>query len=167
MKWEPKRTFRYYYLRFIRLQGSPHSLAMGAALGAGIGITPTLPLHTVCIIAATLLFRVNTIAALMVATVFSNPLTFVAQYYYSWKIGDMLLPGRLSWERLQQVLALVKEAGFIDGIKILSSLSVDAMLVLQLGGVVIAIPLGIVVYLFSIRLFTRLQEKRRHKHVLH
>ncbi len=166
MKWAPKRATRYYYLRFIRLQGSPYSLAMGSALGAAIGITPTLPLHTVCIVAVTLLFRVNTIAALMVATVFSNPLTFVAQYYYSWKIGDMLLPGRLSWERLQTMLALVKEAGFIEGIKIISQLGVDAIIVLLLGGCVIGIPLGIAVYFFSIRLFTRLQEKRRRKHVL-
>ena len=166
MKWAPRRATRYYYLRFIRLQGSPYSLAMGAALGAAIGITPTLPLHTVCIVAVTLLFRVSTIAALMVATVFSNPFTFVAQYYYSWKIGDMLLPDRLSWEKLQQVLALVKEAGFIDGIKIISQLGVDAILVLLVGGLVLAIPLGIGVYLFSIRLFTKIQENRRHKHVL-
>ncbi len=166
MKWRPRRAARYYYLRFIRLQGSPYSLAMGAAIGAAIAVTPTLPLHTVCIIPVTLLMRVNTIAALMVGAVISNPLTFAVQYYYSWKIGDMLLPGRLSWERLQQVLALVKEAGFIEGIKILSQLSIDAILVLLVGGFVIAIPLGIAVYFIAIRFFTQLQQKRRQKHVL-
>ena len=166
MKWSPRRTARYYYLRFIRLQGSPHSLALGSAIGAAIAITPTLPLHTVCIIGATLLFRANTIAALMVGTIISNPLTFAAQYYYSWKIGDMLLPGRISWERLQQMLSMVKEAGFVDGIKILSNLSMDAMLVLLMGGLILAIPLGIIVYLTAIRFFNRLEYKRQHRHIL-
>ncbi|MBW2328784.1 MAG: DUF2062 domain-containing protein, partial [Deltaproteobacteria bacterium] len=87
MRWDLRRLVRYYYLRFIRLQGSPHSLAMGAAVGAAIAVTPTLPLHTVTIIPITLLLRVNTIAALIAGTIVSNPLTFAAQYYVSWKIG--------------------------------------------------------------------------------
>jgi uncharacterized protein (DUF2062 family) len=166
VKWSPRRTARYYYLRFIRLQGTPHSLALGSAIGAAIAITPTLPLHTVCIVGTTLLFRANTIAALMVGTLVSNPLTFAAQYYYSWKIGNMLLPGRISWERLQQMLAMVKEAGFVEGIKIVSSLSMEGMLVLLVGGLILAIPLGIVVYFAANHFFIRIEQKRHHKHVL-
>ena len=139
---------------------------MGAALGAAIAVTPTMPLHTVIIIPTTLLLRVNTIAALIAGTLVSNPLTFAAQYYLSWKIGDFLLPHRLTLERLQQVLAMVKEAGFIEGIKILSQLSVDALLVMLTGGFILAVPLGIATYFLSYRFFEHIQQKRRQKHLL-
>jgi len=166
MKWDPRRSIRYYYLRFIRLQGTPYSLAMGAAIGAAVAVTPTLPLHTIVIVPTTLLLRVNTIAAMIAGTIVSNPLTFAAQYYLSWKIGDLLLPGRLSWERLEQVLAMVKEAGFVEGLRILSHLSLDAIMVLMTGGIILAVPLGIGVYIFSYRFFYHLQEKRKQKHLL-
>jgi len=166
VKWDLHRIARYYYLRFIRLQGTPYSLAMGAALGAAIGVTPTLPLHTVTIIPITLLLRVNTISALIAGAVISNPLTFVAQYYLSWKIGDFILPGRLTWERLQEVLSMVKEAGLVEGMKILSHLSVDAILVMLTGGLVLAVPLGVATYFFSYRFFEHIRKKREQKHLL-
>ncbi|RUM38373.1 MAG: DUF2062 domain-containing protein [Desulfobulbus sp.] len=166
MKLDFRRLTRLYYLRFIRLKGSPASLAKGAAVGAAIAITPTLPLHTVMIIGATLLFRVNTIAALIVAAVISNPLTFAAQYFFAWRVGDILLPHRLSWERLQQVLAVTREAGLVDGFKTLSHLSVDAMLVMMTGGIILAIPTAIITYYASYRLFDKIQKKRQEKHLL-
>lgn len=166
VKWDPRRAIRYYYLRCIRLQGSPYSLAMGSAVGAAIAVTPTMPLHTVIILSTTLLLRVNTIAALIAGTIISNPLTFAAQYYLSWKIGDMLLPHRLTWERLQQVLALTKEAGFVEGFKILSHLSVDAILVMLTGGIILAVPLGIATFFLSHRFFEHLDKKRQQKHLL-
>lgn len=166
MKLALRRTIRYYYLRFIRLRGTPHSLALGAAVGAAIAVTPTLPLHTVTIIPITLLLRVSTIAALIAGAVVSNPLTFAAQYYVSWKIGDMILPHRLTLERLQLVLAMIKEAGFVEGIKILSHLSVDALMVMLTGGFILAVPLGIATYFLSYLFFDHLQKKRRQKHLL-
>ena len=38
-KIQPQRAARYYYLRFIRLQGDPHTLARGVAIGLFIGVT--------------------------------------------------------------------------------------------------------------------------------
>lgn len=166
MKLNPRRASRYYYLRFLRLQGSPSSLALGSALGASIAVTPTLPLHTLCIVAVTLLLRVNTIAALMVGAVISNPLTFAAQYYLSWKIGSILLPGRLDWDQLHGSLVLVRQSSFLDGIHIMGQLGFDAMLVLQTGGLVLAIPLGIITYLITIRFFAHLQKRKQQKHLL-
>ncbi|MDU9049821.1 MAG: DUF2062 domain-containing protein [Candidatus Electrothrix sp. Rat3] len=166
MKLNIRRASRYYYLRFIRLQDSPSSLAIGSALGAAIAVTPTLPLHTICIIGITLLLRVNTLAALMAGTIISNPLTFAAQYYFSWKIGSILLPGRLDWDQLHGTLILVRQSSFLEGIKIMGQLGFDAILVLQTGGLVVAIPLGIVTYLITIRFFLRLQKRRQQKHLL-
>ncbi len=166
MKWDLRRTARYYFLRLKRLQGSPYSLAMGLALGSSIAITPTLPLHTVMIVSSTLLLRVNTIAALLIATVISNPLTFIPQYWLAWRIGDFFFPDRLSWLRLKTVLTTLMDQGIIDSLHTLSKLSMDAMLVLLTGGMILAIPLGLLTYFVSYDFFYKLRQKRQQKHLL-
>ena len=45
-----KRTLRYHWLKFLRLQDDPRKLAWGMALGIFIGITPTIPFHFVSIL---------------------------------------------------------------------------------------------------------------------
>jgi len=167
MDFNPQRTARYFVLRFKRLRGDPQSLALGTAIGIFIGITPTLPLHTVTIIGVTFLLRASTIAAIVAASVISNPLTFALQYYLSWKIGDTLMPGRLTWERLQDVLHVLTNSGFMDGLRAVSQLSGDAILVMLTGGVLMALPLALVSYFLSLRFFHNIQKKRRHKHILH
>lgn len=77
------RPLRYYLLRFLRLRGSPRSIALGAAIGAAIGIAPTLPLNNVLTLFFTLLLRVNPVAGILAATVYSNPLTFFPQSGYA------------------------------------------------------------------------------------
>jgi len=166
VKWDLRRTARYYFLRLKRLQGSPYSLAMGLALGSSIAITPTLPLHTVMIVSSTLLLRANTIAALLIATVISNPLTFILQYWLAWRIGDFFFPDRLSWLRLKTVLTTLMDQGIIDSLHTLSKLSMDAMLVLLTGGMILAIPLGLLTYFVSYDFFYKLRQKRQQKHLL-
>jgi len=167
MPFTPLRTIRYFTLRFMRLRGSPHSLAMGTALGIFIGISPTIPLHTVGIIGVTLAMRASTLAGLIAGTVVCNPLTLAPQYYLCWKVGDMIFPDRLSWERIKTVLEVLKESGFLDSLKSLSHLSTDAILVMLTGGFVIGLPLAVAGYFISFRFFVTLREQKRRKHILH
>ena len=160
------RTVRYYLLRFMRLRGTPHSIALGAAIGAGVGIAPTLPLNNILTLTFTLLFRVNPIAGILGATVFSNPLTFAPQYYLSWKIGDFLLPGRLRWERMHTVIQHVKDQGIMDSLDMMRQLGWDALLVLMTGGIIIAIPVAVFTYAVAYRFSLKFRQKRRDKHLL-
>ena len=160
------RTARYYFLRFKRLQGSSRSLALGSAIGAAVGITPTIPLHTILIVSLALLFRVNPIAGILAGTVVSNPLTIPPQYFFCWKIGDFLLPGRLTWTRIQDLLGLIQQEGLMDSLGLISQLGVNAILVMLIGGIVLAVPTGILTYIFVYRFFSRLSQKRRDKHLL-
>ncbi len=161
-----RRTSRYYYLRLKRLQGTPHSLAMGAAIGAAIGITPTLPLHTIMIICITLILRVNTIAGIILAAIISNPLTFLPQYWLAWRIGDWIFPDRLDWQRIRQVVELLHQQSLVDGLHTISRLSFDAILVLMTGGVILAVPTGLVTYFLTLGFFRKIQKKRQQKHLL-
>jgi len=161
-----KRTARFFFLRFKRLQGSPHSLALGSAIGSAVGATPTLPLHNVLILALTLPLRANPIAGILAANVVSNPLTFGPQYFLAWKIGDFFLPGRLGWDKIQHTLALMKSQGIMDSLGTLKTLGWDTVLVMLTGGMVLAIPSGILTYLFVHRFYTKIRAKRRQRHLL-
>lgn len=166
MNFNPSRIVKYYGLKFKRLRGDPRSLALGTAIGVFIGISPTVPLHTVAIIGVTLLLRASTIAALLVSMVISNPLTMVPSYYLCWLAGNLILPGRLSWDRILVVLETLKHSGFMDSLISMSQLGGDAILVLLTGGLVLGLPLAIASYFLSLRFFIAVREKRRRKHLL-
>lgn len=159
-----KRFFRYYYLRFIRLQGDPEEVARGVALGVFIGITPTIPLHTVLILVIALLLRAGKIAGLLASCVVSNPLTFFFQYYSSWRIGTWLLPYDLSWERIQSVMAVISgHSSFKTSLEALSRLGGESILVMLSGGIILALPFTIASYFLSLSFFKSLRRRKKKK----
>jgi uncharacterized protein len=164
---KPHRAAKYYYLKSLRLQGDPHSLAVGVAIGLFVGITPTIPLHTALIIILAWPLRGNIIAALVAATAISNPLTWLPQYYFCWRLGSWLLPGRLSWERIQALLGLfASDAGFKQSLANLWQLGLDAVAVMLVGGFLLAIPFTCAGYILAFKFFHALRKKRQEKHIL-
>jgi len=164
---KPNRAARYYYLKFLRLQGDPHSLALGVAVGLFVGITPTIPLHTALILILAWILRGNILAALIAATAISNPLTWLPQYYFCWRLGSWLLPGRLSWPRIQELLGLLTSGtGFKESLALLGQLGLEAVAVMLVGGVLLAIPFTCAGYILSFKFFRALRKKRQEKHIL-
>ena len=162
-----RRFFKYYYLKFIRLKGDPETIARGIAIGTFIGITPTIPVHTVAILLLTPLLRGNLIAAFLAGVVVCNPLTYFPQYYFSWLIGNWLTPNDLSWDRISSIMAIVfSDAGYMTIFEKLSELGKDTIIVMLLGGFVLAAPFAIASYFISLQFFRSLRTKRRKKHVL-
>ena len=158
-----QRTARYYFLRLKRLRGNPGALARGAALGVFIGITPTIPLHTVSIIALSFPLRASKISGLLASVLVSNPLTIPPAYYFSWLIGDRLLPGVLTWEKFDSLMESISSgAGFMVTIDQIGSLGLDTLSVLLLGGCLLALPFTVASYFLSLNFF-RIVDKRRAK----
>lgn len=164
---KPRRAARFYYLKLLRLHGDPETLARGVAIGIFVGVTPTLPLHTVLALLFSYLLGGNPIAALIAAATISNPFTLVPQYYLCWKVGNWFLPGHLSWHKIQMVMAVIhSDLGFSESLRSLGRLSAEAITVLLLGGLVLALPAALIAYPLSRRLFATIRKKRRQKHVL-
>ncbi|MEN8134209.1 MAG: DUF2062 domain-containing protein [Thermodesulfobacteriota bacterium] len=164
---KPHRTARFYFLKFKRLRGDPASLARGVALGFFVGITPTIPLHTISIIVLSFPCRASKISALLASVVISNPLTIFPTYYFSWLIGDRFLPGILTWEKIDSLMVLINEgAGFTAIITELSKLGVNALTVLLIGGCVLATPFAIAGYFLSLNFFKVVEEKRAKRRAL-
>ena len=85
-----RRALRYHWLKFMRLQEDPKRIAGGLALGVFIGITPTIPFHTVIALSLAALLGVSPVTAFIGIQV-GNPLTVVPIYLTSYKVGQFLL----------------------------------------------------------------------------
>ena len=156
-----KRLNRYYYLRLKRLRGDPKILAGGTAIGVLVGLTPTLPLHTVLIIALTLITRTSTIAGIISSFLICNPLTFFPIYYFSLLFGNILTPYEISWDGIRTVLnQLTQSENILYSFKIISNLGYETIVVMMTGGVVIALPFACISYYGAFYLFKYLNSKR-------
>ena len=144
-----KRTIKYHWLKLRRLQGDPRKVALGAAYGVFIGVTPTIPFHTILAIGLAPLLRISVVAAYMGIWV-SNPLTWVLQYVISYKVGRYIL------FRGQQPLAIPDHAD----LSVFLDLLWRGGLALQVGGVIIALPPAIMTYFVTLWAVKRYRQRR-------
>lgn len=98
---------RYLLRAILMLDGSPHSIALGTAIGMFIALTPTVGIQMLIVIGFAFLvrplFRFNKMAALMTVYI-SNPLTVVPLYWFNYKVGTIFLEGTVSHERFQSLV---------------------------------------------------------------
>jgi uncharacterized protein (DUF2062 family) len=167
MKFAPHRAARYYYLRFIRLRDHPTVLARGVAIGTFIGVTPTIPFHTILTLLFAFILRGSKVAALLATVIVSNPLTFFFQYYFSWKIGSWITPGQHSWGEVSNLLEVIINGGdFGVTMAALAEIGLDTFMILIGGGIILALPFTITFYIISYLIFRSVKKKRLEKHVL-
>lgn len=161
------RIGRYYYRRFQRLKGDPYALAGGFAIGVFIGCTPTMPFHTVAIIVATLASRTSTVAGILSSWVVCNPLTYFPIYYFSLVIGNAVTPYHLNWVKIKTTLDLLLTSDSLaQSIKLLVGLGYEAMVVMLVGGTILAIPFTIISFYLSLKFFITVKQKRAQKRIL-
>ncbi|WP_163336745.1 DUF2062 domain-containing protein [Desulfopila sp. IMCC35008] len=162
------RIPRYYYRRFQRLKGDPYALAGGFAIGVFIGVTPTMPLHTVAIILLTLATRTSTIAGILSSWIVCNPLTYLPIYFFSMKIGNVITPYHLSWSKVKSIVApLITGDSLSTSINAIAGLGFETLAVMLAGGTVLALPFTIASYYFSLYFFISIKKKRIQKRILH
>jgi uncharacterized protein (DUF2062 family) len=80
-----------FYNRFLSLNGKPEEIARAMAMGVFIGVTPTIPFHTALVMISCLIFRQNITAAMLGATIISNPLTIPFLYLAGYELGVLVL----------------------------------------------------------------------------
>ena len=84
-----KRAFRLFFLRILHLKGQPEEVAGGIAIGVFIGLTPTVPLHTILSVLIAFLMGKSKLAAALggwIANPFMLPLIYILDY----KVGRMI-----------------------------------------------------------------------------
>lgn len=148
---KPSLTWRLrikrLYQRFKRLQGDPHYIAMGTAIGVFVGFTPTIPLHTAIAIGLAFVFKASKPAAVIAVWV-ANPVTIPFFYLAAFKIGTLILGHEVP---LAETLPTVKH---------LIRMGWDVTVAMIVGGAILGIIPSIMAYLFTFKLFQRIQMRR-------
>ena len=85
------RQLKLAVIHIYRAKGSPHEVALGAAIGAFWGVFPTFGLSTPLIFILYRFIRFNVLTAFAGALV-SNPLTSPFLLFFSYKIGALFVP---------------------------------------------------------------------------
>jgi uncharacterized protein (DUF2062 family) len=85
-----RRALKYFRQRILRLNGSPHVIAMGFAAGLFVAWSPFFGFHYLLAIACAFIVRGNILAAVLGTTI-GNPLTLPAMWALNYKLGEFLL----------------------------------------------------------------------------
>ncbi|NQV29093.1 MAG: DUF2062 domain-containing protein [Rhodopirellula sp.] len=124
---KPRMTPRALLRSILMLDDTPHSIALGTAIGMFIGMTPTVGIQMMIVLVIAFLtrplFTFNKIAAVLTVYV-TNPLTLVPIYWFNYKVGTCFIPSSVTYEDFvtiirfdrhhnwsKQALSLITELG--------------------------------------------------------
>ena len=152
--------------RMLMLDDTPHSIALGAAVGIFLSFTPLVGVHMGLVVALSLVIRMNRTAGLMAVWV-NNPLTVIPVFFFNYLIGSAVL----FWEPItwgvfrgmvqsalthgtwyQNLWAMCVELGRI---------ALEIALPLWVGSLIVATALAVPTYFVVRRLAEKYQARRR------
>lgn len=145
-----KGKIRDFYNTFICLKGDPRKIAIGMAIGVFVGITPTIPLHTILSTGIVLIFRQNLTAALL-GNWISNPLTIPLLYFTEYEIGQHLLG-------MSQDKFIFNEFSFQE----IMRAGWEIFYPLQLGGLILAPLFAVLAYFITHKAIIVIRKRGRH-----
>jgi len=151
IKTSQRRLSRYNFRVFIdrvkKLEGDPHFVAMGLAIGVFISITPTIPFHTVLAVSLAILLRGSKAAAAL-GVWFSNPVTAPIFYWGSYKLGMFILGNRAPFDvKYESILELL-------------DLGMDVTIAMIAGGIILGILPGIASYFITRKIITTIRLRK-------
>jgi uncharacterized protein len=146
-----ERSIKYVQLRFIRLRGQPHEIALGVAFGVFAGAMPIVPFQTAFAVFLALIFKGSKIAAAL-GTWISNPLNWYFLYFYSYKIGAWIIGLRRTHKGFHSVLTSIHDG---ESTWLIFKQMVDAggdfMAAFLLGGFVLGTVFSLPSYFIALR----------------
>ena len=93
-----REKLKTFIVWLMMLNDTPHSIAMGVAVGFFIALTPTVGVQMVLIVLLSLFIRCNRTSGLPMAWV-TNPFTMAPIFYFNYWVGTLILriePAHLS-----------------------------------------------------------------------
>lgn len=166
-----QRWRRRLYRRVVKMQASPHAVALGMALGVLFGTLMPPGLQLITSIPIALLCGASAVAA-FAGTLVSNPVTYVPLYYFTCRVGERVLQLLGSPVDLGHGLrSLLERAARLDFSEAVAA--VEPLLASwAVGGFVIGMALAVPTYAFTylvvveihrLREFARSRRAARHR----
>ena len=133
--------------RIKKLPGDPHYIAMGMAIGIFVGITPTMPFHTVIAVALAFILR-GSKAAAAIGVWFGNPISAPFFYLGSYKIGMFIFGHSAPFDvKYESVLELLK-------------LGADVTVAMVVGGIILGILPGFASYFITRKIIKTIRSRK-------
>ena len=143
-----RKKIQHFITRFKQLNGDPHYVALGMAIGVFISVTPTIPFHTVIALALAFILR-GSKAAAAIGVWFSNPVTIPLFYKGSYDVGVSILGNSAPFStEYESILELLK-------------LGADVTIAMITGGIILGILPGIAAYFITRRIFIKLRLRKK------
>lgn len=151
IKTSPNRLHKFNIREFIdrvkNLEGDPHYVSMGMAIGVFISVTPTIPFHTVLAVSLAIILRGSKAAAAL-GVWFSNPITAPIFYWGSYKVGMYFLGNSAPFDvKYESILELL-------------GLGLNVTIAMIAGGVILGILPGIASYFITRKIIRTLQLRK-------
>jgi len=145
-----RRRLKNIFFRLILQNSTPAGIALGAAIGAFIGILPVYGLHTVLVVIAAIIVRPANKVAILLGTNISLPPTVPFITWAGYEIGRLILWGRfepLHWSDFKHIT-------FHNVISRYEPLF--------LGSVILGVICAVVVYCLIFLVVKRIKERKKH-----
>ncbi|MEX1229257.1 MAG: DUF2062 domain-containing protein [Planctomycetaceae bacterium] len=130
----------------LQLDDTPHSIALGTAVGMWIGMTPTVGIQMGLVMLFVFLtrplFRFNVMAAIVTVYI-SNPITMIPIYWFNYKVGTLFIEGIVSKEQFHGVM---KSDEIRDSWTAVLTLFADLGWPLVVGSLIVATICSVITY---------------------
>lgn len=146
--WLQKHNLREFIKRAKTLEGDPHYVAMGMAVGVFVSLTPTIPFHTVIAVALAFALKGSKPAA-VIGVWFSNPITIPFFYLGCYQVGMLILDKPISFDAKYKTIQELMKMGW------------DVTAAMMIGGVILGIIPGIVAYFITRNIFTKIRLRKK------
>lgn len=104
----------------LQVDDTPHSIALGSAIGMWISLTPTGGIQMALVMLVAFLtapfFRWNRLAAILMTYV-SNPITAIPIFWISYQVGRLFVGGDVTFEDLKRIVTPTTETSFWEQFK--------------------------------------------------
>jgi uncharacterized protein len=148
-----KRWLAAHHMTLMTIADTPHSIALGSAIGIFFGFTPLWSLKTLLSIAVAWIFRCNKIAAAIAVTLHDIILPLMpAIYYWQYRVGTVVLHGHTAHRKVFQHLHI----RYYFRLHTFSTFGVP----LLVGSLFLAVPSAIIVYFVMRMLVSRARASR-------
>ncbi|MGV8995874.1 MAG: DUF2062 domain-containing protein [Parvibaculaceae bacterium] len=148
-----RRVSMLYWRRVRRLNGSPHSVALGMAIGAFMGCSPYLGFHIVGAMLFAWVFRSNIVAAVLGTNV-GNPITYPPIWWASYDLGNWIM-GVHPAKDVDLVSTLMSSKAF--------DVIVPFLVPMAIGSIPIGLCAALITYVFTRSTVAAYQKRRREK----
>lgn len=153
-----KNISKYIKEKLLGINDTPHAIALGAAFGISIAMSPFFGLQIFITLFCDFIFRAN-IAASLITSVIGNPLTFPFIWIGSYKLGNLILKaeGEIITQKNDfiQTLTSLKDGVLNGNWPIIKEDVISIMLPMTIGGVILATIFGVLTYITTLILIKK------------